>query len=347
MYNPIPLKSNKFALKSTTKSENEISIHLIIYIHDLDYIALGDYHGNVLIYRVRGMKLIKKFSVHKIKVESFVYLCNGKNIISGDSDGKLILYSVVEPFDHIIILENLDSINEIVYCMDAHSIYVACNNKILKVNFLNKRIICTIEGHTNEITRLIYHVKHKYLYSCCKSGIIICWDTDSNTEIRRIEDASIISDSILDMTVFPNLHSSQNQLTLQRYYSKIKNFINVKTGLDELLIVLSEIDNGQKSNILIFRNSDFSLIKKIENYRNYSKLISTYEGDTIILPVKNSRDNSAIFITKNLCNEIEKERSSNYNSNKRVEYLNGSYLGDGSRLIMVTSTGSIELWITI
>ncbi|KAJ9074225.1 TOR complex subunit lst8, variant 3 [Entomophthora muscae] len=71
------------------------------------------------------------------------------------------------------------------------------NIRLFEINSLNSHPLCTLEGHTNNITSIAFHPEGKWLASGSEDGTVKIWDTRAPSVQRNFKHGSPVNDFVI------------------------------------------------------------------------------------------------------------------------------------------------------
>jgi WD40 repeat protein len=280
----------------------------------MDLLIIGLKNGNLEIYQMNSWTYLFTLTGHKSSVKTMCYLNDGKSIVSGGKDGKLIRWDLntkqAYTFNNVLN----SSIKSIVYALNGTNIYAAC---LKKVYCFDLRTYDKIQNLTltmkSNVTNLLWIKKNNFLVVGLEVGKIVVYDT------RKLE---IYYEFDFHKTKIKDLSTCEMDIGLNFVsYSKDKTF---------------KVFDIQEKKVV----REFQVCDKTIHYARGG----IYCGDRKTL-ITFHDDGKIILNNYSLASEPGKHKNKYYFSTDN-KILCGVYLGDGLNFVFGNNLGNIDIFFS-
>ena len=170
----IPTVNSAFLSVSSAKSNT------------FDYLIGGNKIGQLLIYSYPDLKEVKTLKVHTGAITCLLYLNDGRTLISGGSDGNIILHDLIN-----LTFKNIASLKEpivsLVNPLNGKSFFAAFGRSFIELDFLNYKNIFQLGAHSDQINSMLYNKDKEILVTCGDDCLIKIWDPTTKENIGVLE----------------------------------------------------------------------------------------------------------------------------------------------------------------
>lgn len=174
----IALKNWNMILKKTINSSEQHKVKCMEVAQDLEYIFSGLINGKLVIWKFINFQSISEFKVMNFSgasIKSLLYMNDSKTLFCGCSDGKL--YKVNLDLFSVELLSELDApIVALVNPLNGYSIAVAACKKIHEIDYINNKLLSSIDAHEMNITDLTFNKQKEILCSGSKDKTVKVWN---------------------------------------------------------------------------------------------------------------------------------------------------------------------------
>lgn len=139
---------------------------------------------------------------HLVAVHSLLFDRSGKYLFSGDRDGKLVLWDLLNK-KSTKFYETGNTINDLCLSPNAANIFIAHADPKIKLYALaGGKLVRTLDGHTDAVNSIAISVNNKYLISGSNDKTARIWDLKTmkslfvlNTECWKVMSVGFTDDS--------------------------------------------------------------------------------------------------------------------------------------------------------
>jgi WD40 repeat protein len=310
-----PMKSwNLCLIKSFSLQDSTTYAKSFCINPAMDLLIIGLKNGNLEIYQMNSWTYLFTLTGHKNSVKTICYLNDGKSIISGGKDGKLIKWDLIRrqalPFNNVLN----SSIKSIVYDMNNNNIYAACLKKVycFDIRTYDKKQNLTLTLKSN-VTNLLWIKQNGFLVVGLDLGTIVVYDTEKLEIYFEIDvhKTKITHLSICESDIGLNFVSFSRDKTFKMFDVLEKKVVR-----------------------------EFQVCDKTNHYARGG----IYCGDRKTL-VTFHDDGKIVLNNYSMESELGKHKNKYYFSTDN-KILCGVYLGDGLNFVFGNNLGNIDIFFS-
>jgi len=247
--------------------------------YETSKLYIGTKSGRIHIYDMKNNDFVSTVFGHTGSVRSLCYFSDGRTIISGGDDGKLIKWDTVDGSKEEFIRKDYSKIRGIISIFDGEKIYVASGTVIETYNVFTMKEEPNTEISLNEIvTNIMWYKDSKFLVAGLNNGEVIFVNPRTRSVIQQFNDHK---EKITGLT-FCNYFGKNAVAT-----SSKDNSINIY-GLDENRAIYNTESFNKK---LFPKNLTYCFDEK--------SLITTHEDGKLFIFDYTKRNKKKYFFAKN------------------------------------------------
>jgi WD40 repeat protein len=174
----IPLKNWNMILKKTVNSSEHQKVKCMEAAQDLECLFSGLINGKLIIWKFINFHSIfehKVMNISNAPIKSLLYMNDSKTLFCGCSDGKLVKVDL-SLFSAKTISDFEAPIVALVNPFNGYSLAVAAGKKILEIDYVNNKILNSIDAHDMDLTDLTYNQQKEILCSGSKDMTVKVWN---------------------------------------------------------------------------------------------------------------------------------------------------------------------------
>lgn len=299
-------------------AETLSSIFCVSYNETSDIFAVGDYSGDIHLWKLSNKKKITTLKGHTKPVWSLAFSQDGKLLVSGGDDNAVKLWDIENSICRYSMTEHKGIVRSVGFSPIGNSIVSGSWDKTVKIWNLNGVCLKTLTNHTGWVRTVKFSNNGKLLASAgidnSNGSNIYIWNTDNYSLLAVIKEAHEKSIFHLDFNLYDNFLASggaDNDVKIWDLTNldNVKLYDTLKSHENEVHNVIFTPDNkylfscGQDKTIKVWEinNERFNLKQTLKGHTSWVWALAYCLNETILL--SGSADQSVKFwdINKGIC----------------------------------------------